>query len=68
MKFPAKTLPEAGSRVESRSGMCGNHRVKGTVLCINTDRWSTHAVVLMDDGTTRKLESLTEVGIGWYAI
>lgn len=68
MKFPQKTLPVSGTRVESRTDVCGSHRAKGTVLCINEDRWSKHAVVLMDDGTTRKCESLTSVGIGWYAI
>jgi hypothetical protein len=61
-------LPEAGSRVVSKSGMGASICVGGTVLCHFEDRWGSHAVVLMDDGTTRKCEGLNRgPGIGWHA-
>lgn len=62
-----KNLPAAGARVVSKSGMCGNVQVRGTVIAQVTDRWSTYAFVLMDDGSTRRCEGLAEnSAIGWY--
>lgn len=40
----------------------------GTVLCHHTDRWGTHALVLMETGETEHCHGLTDVGIGWYLL
>lgn len=69
MTITAIKLPQAGQRVGSVDGPCVDPRDNaGTVLCQVTDRWGTHALVLMDNGTTTKVHSLTERGIGWYAL
>ncbi len=64
-----RKLPIAGSRV---GVVCGPGELprdhQGIVLSQITDRWGTHALVLMDDGTSRTCEGLTEVGIGWYQL
>lgn len=63
------TLPAAGTRVGTVDGPCVNPKHNaGTVLCQVTDRWGTHAVVLMDSGKTQTCHGLTERGIGWHAL
>jgi hypothetical protein len=62
-------LPAPGARVGS---VCGPGErpedTAGSVLCHVTDRWGTHAVVMMDSGQVRTVERLTKVGIGVYLI
>lgn len=63
-------IPEAGQRVGT---VCGPGEFAkdraGTVLCQVTDRWGTHALVLMDDGTTRTCHGLNRgPGIGWHLV
>lgn len=63
------TLPEAGKRVGVVCGPCEFPEDNaGMVLCQVTDRWGTHALVLMDSGETKTCHSLTERGIGWRLI
>jgi hypothetical protein len=59
-----KQLPAAGTKVVAIDG-CGGERI-GWVTEIITDRWGTHAEVLMDDGDVDTCHGLTTVGIGWY--
>jgi hypothetical protein len=40
----------------------------GVVLAHVTDRWGTHAVVLLDAGTTTTVHSITERGIGCHIL
>jgi hypothetical protein len=69
MTTATKNLPAAGTRVGTVCGPCESPRENaGTVLCHNTDRFHTYAVVLMDSGTVRNCMGLTKVGIGWYAL
>lgn len=67
--FTAIKLPAAGSRI---GVVCGPGEfpqdTKGTVLCHVTDRWGTHALALMDDGTMKKVHGLTTIGIGIYQL
>lgn len=74
MKKPKLTispqlLPVPGARVGI---VCGPGQfpadAAGTVLCHVTNRWGTHAVVLMDGGGTRAVHGLTSVGIGTYLL
>lgn len=64
-----RSLPAPGARVGT---VCGPGEFPedraGTVLCHHTDRWGTHALVLMDTGETEHCHGLTEVGIGWYLL
>jgi hypothetical protein len=63
------TLPEAGQRIGTVCGPCENPKDNaGTVLCQVTDRWGTHAVVMMDSGKTQTCHGLTQRGIGWHLI
>ena len=64
------TLPEAGQRV---GVVCGPGEFPqdnaGTVLCESTDKWTSCAVVLMDDGKVNTCHGLnTGPGIGWHAL
>lgn len=62
-------LPAPGARVGI---VCGPGEFPqdcaGTTLCHVTDRWGTHALVLMDAGDTRTVHGLTDVGIGAHLI
>ena len=67
--FTAPALPPAASRVGISCGpgeFPKDHA--GTVLCHVTDRWGTHAVVLMDNGKMHCCHGLVEVGIGTYQL
>ncbi len=63
-------LPAVGSRVGCECGpgqFAADHA--GTVTEHVTDRFGTHAVILMDDGTTDTCYSLkTGPGIGWHQL
>lgn len=65
----SQLLPAPGARVGI---VCGPGEFPkdyaGMTMCHVTDSWGTHAVVLMDDGTTRTVHGLTSVGIGAYLI
>jgi hypothetical protein len=65
----APKLPEPATRV---GVVCGPGEFArdnaGTVLCHVTDRWGTHAVVLMDAGYIHYCHGLTEVGIGTHQL
>lgn len=64
------TLPEPGQRVGvvDGPGQYPEHHA-GIVLCQVSDRWGTHAVVLMDDGKTETCHGLMSgPGIGWHLI
>lgn len=67
--FSAPILPAAGTRVGI---VCGPGEYPkdnaGTVLCQVTDRWGTHAVVMMDTGKINHCHGLTKVGIGTYQL
>lgn len=63
-------LPEPGQRigVVDGPGQWPEERA-GIVLCQITDRWGTHAVVLMDDGKTKDCHGLMRgPGIGWHLV
>jgi len=64
-----RALPPAGSRV---SVVCGPGEFprdyQGIVISHVTNRWGTHALVMMDDGKIRDCDGLTEIGIGWYQL
>lgn len=63
-------LPHPGQRVGVVDGP-GQwpYGIPGTVLCHVTDRWGTHALVLMDTGKTIPCHGLnTGPGIGWHLI
>lgn len=66
----APQLPEAGARVGTVCGPGEYPRNNpGTVLCHVTDRWGTHALVLMDKGGTQACHGLNSgPGIGWHAL
>ena len=69
MTTTANQLPEAGTRVGTVCGPCEQAKDNaGTVLCQVSDRWGTHAVVMMDNGKIQNCHGLTNVGIGWYAL
>lgn len=66
----APQLPASGARVGT---ICGPGEFArdnaGTVLCHVTDRWGTHAVVLMDTGKTNTCHGLNNgPGIGWHLV
>jgi hypothetical protein len=68
--FHPVIVPEAGARIGSVCGPCENPKDNaGTVLCQITDRWGTHAVVLLDIGKIVKVHSMnTGPGIGWHYV
>lgn len=69
MTISSITLPAAATRVGTVCGPCQSPKDNaGTVLCQVTDRWGTHAVVMMDNGKIEKCHGLTDRGIGWYAL
>lgn len=70
MAVQAPTLPAAGQRIGRVTGPGEFPRDDaGTVLTHITDRWGTHALVLMDNGKTERCHSLnTRPGIGWHAL
>lgn len=69
MTINANILPAAASRVGTVCGPCQSPKDNaGTVLCHITNRWGSHAVVLMDDGHVETCHGLTDRGIGWYAL
>jgi len=66
----APQLPAPGARVGT---ICGPGQFArdnaGTVLCHVSDRWGTHAVVLMDTGKTNTCNGLNSgPGIGWHLL
>ena len=66
----APQLPAPGARVGT---ICGPGQFArdnaGTVLCHVTDRWGTHALVLMDSGRTQTCHGLNGgPGIGWHLL
>ena len=64
-----QTLPLPATRVGTVSGPGEFPKDDaGTVICHITDRWGTHALVLLDTGTIEYCHGLTTVGIGWYAL
>ena len=63
--FAPPILPPAGSRVHM--ALYGAHSFNGTCLYHQTDRWGTHAVILLDCGVIDTCSGLTDRGIGWYA-
>lgn len=65
-----KFLPAPGQRVGVIDGPCQRPEDRaGIVLCHVSDRWGTHALVLMDAGETKTCHSLrTSPGIGWHII
>ncbi len=60
IELTARELPPAGSRV---GVVCGTGEFprdyQGIVISHVTNRWGTHALVLMDDGKTRDCSGLT---------
>lgn len=63
-------LPNPGQRVGVIDGP-GQSPLNnpGTVLCHFTDRWGTHAVVMMDNGKVKHCNRLNGgPGIGWHAL
>jgi hypothetical protein len=68
----AETLPAIGERVHTVDGFrCYRFYpdMRGTVTGIITDRWGTHAQVMMDDGSFRtcsRLCSGPRTQIGWH--
>lgn len=66
----AVQLPQPGQRVGT---ICGPGELArnnaGTVITHVTDRWGTHALVMMDTGKVRDCHGLnTGPGIGWHAL
>jgi hypothetical protein len=66
----AQIIPQAGERI---GVVCGPGEFPrgnmGLVLCVVTDRWGTHAVVLMDSGETKTCHGMNRgPGIGWHYI
>jgi hypothetical protein len=66
----APVLPEPGQRV---GVVCGPGEFardnSGMTLCQVTDRWGTHAIILMDDGTTKTCHGLNSgPGIGYHLL
>ena len=68
--FSTIKLPAVGSRVGTECGpgeFARDHA--GTVLRHVTDRWGTHAVVQMDDGSEQTCHGLNSgPGIGWHQV
>lgn len=63
-------IPAAGQRIGS---VCGPGQYPkdnaGIVITQITDRWGTHAMVLMDTGAIEYCNGLKQgPGIGWHAI
>lgn len=66
----ALILPTAGQRIGAVYGP-GEHPQDnaGTVMSLYSDRWGTHALVMMDDGKIKRCEQLNRgPGIGWHAL
>lgn len=65
----SNTLPRPGQRVGTVSGP-GEFPSDnaGTVLTQITDRWGTHALVMMDSGKVETCHGLTQRGIGWHLL
>lgn len=63
-------LPAPGARIGSVDGPGRWAKDNaGTVLCHVTDRWGTHAVVLMDKGYVTRCHGLNiGAGIGWHPL
>ncbi len=62
-------LPEAGARVGVVDGPGVFPKDNaGTVITQVTDRWGSHAVVMMDSGKIAYCHGLTKVGIGYYLL
>lgn len=70
MAITNRTLPLPGQRVGVECGPGEFARDNaGTVICHVTDRWGTHALVMMDTGKTNTCHGLNErPGIGWHAL
>lgn len=63
-------LPEPGQRVGVvyGPGEFANDNA-GTVICHITNRWGTHALVMMDSGQTKTCHGMNSgPGVGWHAI
>lgn len=63
-------LPAAGQRI---GVVCGPGEFAadnaGTVLAIIPTQWGDYALVLMDDGTTKRCNGMNRgPGIGWHAV
>ena len=69
-KFTAPTIPAAGQRVGVECGPGEFARDNaGTVITQITDRWGTHALVMMDSGEVKTCHGLNSgAGIGWHAL
>lgn len=60
-----RALPNPGERVHLDAG--GSHYFNGTCMCIVSDSWGRHALVLLDCGEVRDCHSLrSSPGIGWH--
>lgn len=63
----APKLPAPASRVGI---VCGPGEYPkdnaGTVICHVSDRWGTHALVMLDSGKLHQCHGLTERGIGTH--
>jgi len=70
MTQTAIQLPAPGQRVGTECGPGEFARDNaGTVMAHITDRWGTHALVMMDTGEVKKCHGLnTRPGIGWHAL
>jgi hypothetical protein len=66
----SQVLPSSGQRVGTVSGPGQFPRDNaGTVICQITDRWGTHALVMMDSGRVDTCHGLNNgAGIGWHRI
>jgi hypothetical protein len=65
-----QNIPTPGQRVGS---VCGPGEFaadnSGIVICQITDRWGTHAIVLMDSGRIDTCHGLKDgPGIGWHPV
>lgn len=70
MPIIAQKLPSVGQRVGAVDGSCQSPRNNaGTVTEVVTNRWGTHAVVQMDDGSKETCHGLnSQPGIGWFLL
>lgn len=65
----AQILPQPGARVGTVDGPGVFPKDNaGTVITQVTDRWGTHAIVMMDSGKIGTCHGLTTVGIGWHLL
>jgi hypothetical protein len=65
-------IPAIGERVHTVDGF-GDYRhepsMRGMVTGVITDRWGTHAQVMMDDGAFRTCHGINHgPGIGWHRL